>query len=148
MADIKVTVNQANAIAAKITQKTYKIATDQAILIGESVGNTMLLTGNQTAAGNKTFTNNVTVNGSLTVAGEVNFTQSNVVNIGDNIITLNADIADNATPTEDAGIQVKRGTQTTTGIFWRETDDKWKIDTYEIAKDGDTIDGGTFQCGE
>ena len=144
MADIKVTVNQANAIAAKITQKTYKIATDQAILIGESVGNTMLLTGNQTAAGNKTFTNNVTVNGSLTVAGEVNFTQSNVVNIGDNIITLNADIADNATPTEDAGIQVKRGTQAITGIYWRETDDKWKIDEYAIAKDGDVIDGGTY----
>jgi len=144
MPDIKVTVNQANAIAAKITQKTYKIATDQSILIGASAQDVMLLTTNQTAAGNKTFTNNVYVQGSLRVDGEVNFINSNQVNIGDNIITLNADIADNATPTEDAGIQVKRGTQTTTGIFWRETDDKWKIDTYEITKDGDTIDGGTF----
>jgi|694.fasta_scaffold17535_4 hypothetical protein len=144
MANIQVTVNQANAIAAKITQRTYKVATDQAILIGALAANTMLLTGNQTAAGNKTFTNNVTVNGSLTVAGEVNFIQSNVVNIGDNIITLNADIADNATPTEDAGIQVKRGNQPITGIYWRETDDKWKIDEYTIAKDGDTLDGGTF----
>jgi hypothetical protein len=144
MANIQVTVNQANAIAAKITQRTYKVATDQAILIGASASNTMLLTGNQTAAGNKTFTNNVTVNGSLTVAGEVNFIQSNVVNIGDNIITLNADISDSTAPTEDAGIQVKRGTQPITGIFWREADDKWKIDEYTIAKDGDTIDGGTF----
>ncbi len=144
MPDIRVTVNQANAIAAKITQKTYKIATDQAILIGGSAENTMLLTGNQTAAGNKTFTNNVHVQGDLRVDGTVNFINSNQVNIGDNIITLNADIADDATPTEDAGIQVKRGTQATTGIYWRETDDKWKIDEYTIAKDGDTLDGGTF----
>jgi hypothetical protein len=144
MANIKVTVNQANAITAKITQRTYKVATDQAILIGASADDVMLLTGNQTAAGNKTFTNNVHVQGSLRVDGEVNFINSNQVNIGDNIITLNADIADNATPTEDAGIQVKRGNQPITGIYWRETDDKWKIDEYTIAKDGDTLDGGTF----
>ena len=144
MADIKVTVNQANASAAKITQKTFKVATDQSILIGPSAADVMLLTTNQTAAGNKTFTNNVHVQGSLRVDGEVNFINSNQVNIGDNIITLNADIADGATPTEDAGIQVKRGTQAITGIYWRETDDKWKIDEYAIAKDGDVIDGGTY----
>ena len=144
MPDIKVTVNQANAITAKITQKTYKIATDQAILIGASAQNVMMLTGDQTAAGNKTFSNNVHIEGDLRVDGTVNFIESNTVNIGDNIITLNADIADNATPTEDAGIQVKRGTEPITGIYWRETDDKWKIDEYAIAKDGDTLDGGTF----
>ena len=148
MATIKVTVNQANAIAAKITQSTFKVATNQSILIGASADDVMLLTSDQTAAGNKTFSDNVHIEGDLRVDGTVNFINSNQVNIGDNIITLNADIADDATPTEDAGIQVKRGTQATTGIFWRETDDKWKIDTYEIAKDGDTIDGGTFQCGE
>jgi hypothetical protein len=134
MADIKITVRQS----------TFKISAAQSILVGASAENTMLLTGNQTAAGNKTFSDNVTVEGSLTVKGEVNFIESNTLNVGDNIITLNADIADDATPTEDAGIQVKRGTQATTGIYWRETDDKWKIDTYEIAKEGDTIDGGTF----
>jgi hypothetical protein len=144
MANIKVTVNQANAIAAKITQKTYKVATDQAILIGASADSVMLLTGNQTAAGNKTFSDNVHIEGDLRVDGTVNFINSNEVNIGDNIITLNADIPDNVAPTEDAGIQVKRGNQPITGIYWRETDDKWKIDEYTIAKDGDTLDGGTF----
>jgi hypothetical protein len=131
-------------ITVKITQRTYKVATTQAILIGASAGSTMLLTGDQTAAGNKTFEDNVTIEGNLTVKGEVNFIESNTLNVGDNIITLNADIADDAAPTEDAGIQVKRGTEATTGIYWREADDKWKIDTYEIAKEGDTIDGGTF----
>lgn len=134
MADIKVTVRQQN----------IKIDLSQATLIGASAANTMLLTGNQTAAGNKTFSDNVTVEGNLTVKGEVNFIESNTVNVGDNIITLNADISDETAPTEDAGIQVKRGTQATTGIYWKEDDDKWKIDTYEIAKEGDTIDGGTF----
>jgi len=144
MANIKVTVNQANAITAKITQKTYKVATDQSILIGASAQDVMLLTTDQTAAGNKTFTDNVTVEGNLTVKGEVNFIESNTVNIGDNIITLNADISDTTAPTEDAGIQVKRGTEPVTGIYWRENDDKWKMDEYSIAKDGDTLDGGTF----
>jgi hypothetical protein len=144
MATIKVTVNQATAIAAKITQKTYKVATDQAIIIGASAQNTMLLTGNQTAAGNKTFSDDVHIEGDLRVDGTVNFINSNQVNIGDNIITLNADISDSTAPTEDAGIQVKRGTQPITGIYWRENDDKWKIDEYTIAKDGDTIEGGTF----
>jgi hypothetical protein len=131
-------------ITVKITQRTYKVATNQAILIGALADNSMLLTGNQTAAGNKTFSDDVHIEGDLRVDGTVNFINSNQVNIGDNIITLNADIADNATPTEDAGIQVKRGNQPITGIYWRETDDKWKIDEYTIAKDGDTLDGGTF----
>jgi hypothetical protein len=144
MANIKVTVNQANAIAAKITQKTFKIATDQSILIGASADEVMLLTGDQTAAGNKTFSDNVHIEGDLRVDGTVNFINSNEVNIGDNIITLNADIPDNVAPTEDAGIQVKRGTEAITGIYWREQDDKWKIDTYTIAKDGDVLDGGTW----
>jgi hypothetical protein len=134
MADIKVTVRQ----------QIIKLNLGQSFLVGASAENTMLLTGNQTAAGNKTFSDNVTVEGNLTVKGEVNFIESNTLNVGDNIITLNADIEDDVAPTEDAGIEVKRGTQATTGIYWRETDDKWKIDTYEIAKDGDTIDGGTF----
>ena len=144
MANIKVTVNQANAIAAKITQKTFKIATDQSILIGASADEVMLLTGDQTAAGNKTFSDNVHIEGDLRVDGTVNFINSNEVNIGDNIITLNADIPDNVAPTEDAGIQVKRGTEAITGIYWREQDDKWKIDTYTIAKDGDVLDGGSW----
>jgi hypothetical protein len=134
MADIRVTVRQ----------QTIRLNLGQSVLVGASAEDTMLLTGDQTAAGNKTFEDNVTIEGNLTVKGEVNFIESNTLNVGDNIITLNADIADDAAPTEDAGIQVKRGTQATTGIYWRETDDKWKIDSYEIAKEGDTIDGGTF----
>lgn len=134
MADIKITVRQA----------TYKLSTSQAILFGASASNTMLLTGNQTAAGNKTFSDDVHIQGDLRVDGSVNFINSNQVNIGDNIITLNADIPDTTAPSEDAGIQVKRGTEPTTGIYWRETDDKWKIDDYTIVKDGDIIDGGTY----
>lgn len=134
MADIRITVRQS----------TIRVTAAQSLLVGATAENTMLLTTDQTAAGNKTFSDNVHIEGNLRVDGTVNFINSNEVNIGDNIITLNADIADDAAPTEDAGIQVKRGTQATTGIYWREDDDRWKIDNYEIAKEGDTIDGGTF----
>ena len=134
MADIRITVRQS----------TIRVTAAQSLLVGSTAESTMLLTQDQTAAGNKTFEDNVHIQGNLRVDGEVNFINSNQVNIGDNIITLNADIADDAAPTEDAGIQVKRGTEAITGIYWRESDDQWKIDTYAIAKEGDTIDGGTF----
>lgn len=102
------------------------------------------ITGDQEISGDKTFNNNVYVKGDLQVDGDVNFINSNNVNIGDNIITLNADIPDDAIPTQDAGIQVKRGTEPTTGIYWKEDVDQWKVDNYKIAIEGDTLDGGTW----
>ena len=62
-------------------------------------------TGTQSIAGNKTFTGNITFSGNTT------YINTTTLNVGDNIITLNADFT-GSSPTESSGIEIERGTQT------------------------------------
>ena len=61
-----------------------------------------------------TITGNLLISGNLIVAGNVSYIATNHLNIGDNIITLNADLGQSATPTENSGIEVERGNQPNT----------------------------------
>jgi hypothetical protein len=79
--------------------------------------------GAQTIAGNKTFSNNVIVSGNLTVSGTTTSVDSTVVNIGDNIITLNS--GETGTPSQDGGIEVERGTSDNAKWVWDEGNDRW-----------------------
>jgi len=83
--------------------------------------------GDQTIAGNKTFSNNVIINGDLTVSGNMVTKLSENVLIEDNIIVLNSN--ETGAPTEDAGLQVNRGTDPSISLIWNETTDKWQIET-------------------
>src|SRR6056300_56413 len=74
----------------------------------------------------------ITVGGNLTVQGTTTTVDSNVVNIGDSIITLNAD--EIGAPTQDAGIEIQRGTECNVFIKFNETSDIWQY----------TNDGTTF----
>jgi hypothetical protein len=67
---------------------------------------------------------NLIIAGNLTVQGATTTVDSNTVNIGDNILVLNADEA--GTPSQDAGIEVERGTGTNASFLWIEGDDYWK----------------------
>jgi hypothetical protein len=75
---------------------------------------------------------NLTIDGNLTVNGACTIVTSNCVNIGDSTITLNSD--ELGTPTENAGLEVERGTATNVGIIWNETSDVWQV----------TCDGSTY----
>lgn len=79
--------------------------------------------GAQSIAGNKTFSNNVTVQGNLTVEGTTTSVDSTVVNIGDNIITLNSGVT--GTPTQNGGIEIERGTSTNASLIWDEGNGYW-----------------------
>ena len=72
---------------------------------------------------------NITVTGNLTVQGTTTQVDSNIVNIGDSIITLNSD--ETGAPTQNAGIEVERGTSTNVQLRWNESNDKW-----EVTEDG------------
>jgi hypothetical protein len=74
-----------------------------------------------------TITGNLLISGNLIVAGNVSYIATNHLNIGDNIITLNADLGQSATPTENSGIEVERGNQPNTSLLWNETTDKWSF---------------------
>jgi len=68
--------------------------------------------------------NNVTISGNLTVNGTTTTVNSNIVNIGDNLIVLNSD--ETGTPSQNAGIEIERGTSTNATLVWDETTDLWE----------------------
>lgn len=74
---------------------------------------------NNLTAVNGTFTGNLTVSGTTTY---INTTQ---LNIGDNIVSLNADLPSNTAPTENAGISVNRGSSANVQLIWDESVDRW-----------------------
>ena len=66
-----------------------------------------------------------TVTGNFTVLGTTTLINSNNLNIGDNTLTLNHDVT--GTPSENAGVEVERGTSNNTSVRWNETTDKWQF---------------------
>jgi hypothetical protein len=68
---------------------------------------------------------NLNVLGQLNVSGDAVQVTTNEVNIGDNIIRLNADVA--GTPSENSGIEVERGTEDNVSMLWDEGNDRWSI---------------------
>ena len=74
---------------------------------------------------------NVTIGGNLTVSGTTTTVNSNTVNIGDSIITLNSD--ETGAPSQNGGIEIERGTSTNVQLRFNETSDAW-----EFTNDGTT----------
>ena len=98
-----------------------------------SVDNTVVRTsGAQTIAGTKTFSNEVIINGNLTVSGTQTTKASETVLIEDNIITLNSNETGSAS--ENAGIEIERGSDTNVLLRWTEGSDRWQF----------TNDGSTY----
>ena len=97
-----------------------------------TLSNTLAVTGNATfsntlaVTGNATFSNNVIISGNLTVSGTTTYVNTATLNIADNIITLNSDLGAVA-PTENAGIEVNRGSGANASLFWNETNDQWEL---------------------
>lgn len=61
----------------------------------------------------------VIVKGNLTVNGTTTHVDSNTVEIGDNILLLNKD--ETGTPSQDAGLEIERGTATNAQFLWKES---------------------------
>ncbi len=83
------------------------------------------------------------VAGNLTVQGTTTTVDSNTVNIGDAMLSLNADIASDATPSEDAGIEVERGAGANKKLYWDESLDSWRIEGELIIDTIPTVSGTT-----
>jgi len=98
-----------------------------------STGNTTItgfanVTSTIQVGGVATFSNDVTITGNLVVNGTRTFVNTTTLDVGDNIITLNADLGAVA-PTENAGIEINRGTSANVSLRWNETDDVWQTTT-------------------
>lgn len=68
----------------------------------------------------------LTITGDLLVSGTTTYLNTQTLNVGDNIITLNADYT-GATGFENAGIEVNRGGDTTVSVRWNEGTNVWEF---------------------
>lgn len=64
--------------------------------------------------------------GNLTVSGTTTYINTTELDIGDNIVRLNADSTGSA-PVVSSGIQVKRGDETAVNMQWSETSQEWQV---------------------
>lgn len=122
---------QVNAVTS-VAGKTGVVTLQKANITDFVEADYVHKTGSETINGDKTFGNSVTITGNLTVNGTTTTVNSTTVDIGDNIIVLNSD--ETGTPSQDAGIEVERGTSTNMRLIWQESSDKW----------GSEIVGGAF----
>lgn len=67
-----------------------------------------------------------TIGGNLIVSGATTTISSETLTINDNVIVLNNNVS-SGSPTENGGIQVRRGASTSASILWDETTDSWKV---------------------
>ena len=110
------------------------------ISIGQAVGTASDVTfGSVTTSGNATVGQNLVVTGNLTVQGNTTTLNTETLAVEDNIVVLNSNVT--GSPTENAGIEVERGTSDNAHLRWNEGTDKWQIgtgDTYlDIATTAD-----------
>ncbi len=80
-----------------------------------------------------TISGDTTITGNLTVSGATTYANTTTVNLGDNIITLNADLPQASQPSENAGIEIDRGAQPNSQFLWIESAGKWS------ANNGNTL---------
>lgn len=81
--------------------------------------------------GTTTVDDNLIVTGDLTVQGTTTTVSTETLLVADNIVTLNSNVT--GSPTENAGIEIERGTDPNVQLRWNETNDTW-----EATRDGST----------
>ena len=97
------------------------------------VDNTVVrTTGAQTIAGGKTFSDDAIFSGNITVNGTQTILNTETLTVDDNIIILNNN--ESGTPSQNAGIEVERGTSTNVLFRYNEGSDIWQF----------TNDGSTY----
>lgn len=89
---------------------------------------TTFAAGNTTIAGFANIQGDAVITGNLTVSGTTTYINTTALDIGDNIIVLNADLPGASAPTENAGFTVNRGSSTDVTFQWDETNDRWALD--------------------
>ena len=112
-----------------------------------SVDSTVVVTsGTQTVAGDKTFSNDIVISGNLTVSGTQTIVNTATTSLADNIIELNRDAS--GSPSENAGLQVNRGSSDDVFLQYNETSDVWQFTNdgsayFSIATGTDTLAEGS-----
>lgn len=105
---------------------------------GVSITNGQISIGQAVATTSNVTFNDMIVSGNLTVNGTTTTVNTETLDVADNIITLNSDWDANTAPTQDAGIEINRGTETNASWTWNETGDFW-TPSHKIDMGGLTV---------
>lgn len=103
------------------TSSTYHLDSDGAGPILQNSSGSLQVRNSSNSDYANLYVKNLYVSGSQTVIN------SEVVSIADNILYLNSNVV--GTPTEDAGLEVSRGTSTNATLLWDEGINRWVIGT-------------------
>ena len=140
--NVSVTINgTTNEVEVATTGTGQAFGDGDTITVG--LPNDVTVTNDLNVGNNLDVTGNAVIDGNLTVSGTTTTVNSNTVNIGDSIITLNSD--ETGAPSQDAGIEVERGTSPNRSLVWDESAGEWTIQqasgTYErIATYADSVE--------
>ena len=96
-----------------------------------------------------TITGSLVVQQNLTISGTVTYANTQTLLIGDNILTLNADLPIDVAPSENAGMEINRGSSSNVSLLWNEGIDKWQFTNdgtnyYNIASNADVTGSETI----
>lgn len=101
-----------------------------------------------------TITGDLIVTGNLTISGQTTYANTTAVQLGDNIITLNADIPTSLAPSENAGFEVNRGSAlANASLLWIESAGKWQANSgsstgaYFLANEAAATSAGIYANG-
>jgi hypothetical protein len=72
-----------------------------------------------------TMAGSLVVQGNLTVSGNTTYVNTETIQLSDNIITLNANHT--GTASQNAGLEIERGTDSNVVLQWNEANDYWEI---------------------
>ena len=102
--------------------------------------------GTQTVAGAKTFSDDAVFSGNVTISGSQTIVNSQVTSLADSVIELNRDAS--GVPSEDAGLQVNRGSSADVQLIWDESEDAWRFTNngstyFDIATSTDELAEGS-----
>ena len=95
--------------------------TEATIQVGE-----LTISNTGAGSGDLNIDGNAVIGGNLTVSGTVTTVNTETIALADNIIELNSNIGANA-PSQDAGIEINRGTETNYQFIFDETLDEFRI---------------------
>jgi hypothetical protein len=101
-----------------------------------------------------TITGDLVVTGNLTISGQTTYANTTAVQLGDNIITLNADIPTSLAPSENAGFEINRGSAlANASLLWIESAGKWQANSgsstgaYFLANEAAATSAGIYANG-
>lgn len=122
------------AVTIENTGVTSIQGTANEVEVSASVGSITMGLPNDVIVGNDlTVTNDLVVQGDFTVSGTTTTVNTEEILLADNIITLNSNLAASASPTENAGFEINRGSASAVALRWNET-----LDVWEATTDGET----------